>query len=141
MSCASAACRLRRQGRLGAQPQGGEWEFGRIMSIAQFLDELRAQQIHLWVEDGKLRYTAPAGRLTPELRQELLERKAELLSALAPAAAAELPQAIESPPGAAPDPALQSAPSSQRVNRPLPRLLCATAPVALPAVRPDRQRL
>lgn len=44
--------------------------------------ELAARGIHLWAEDGRLRYRAPAGVLTPEIRAYLHAHKAELIALL-----------------------------------------------------------
>ncbi|MEA5581859.1 amino acid adenylation domain-containing protein [Nodularia harveyana UHCC-0300] len=57
--------------------------------IAEFLSELGNQDIKLWVEDHpnsslgvKLRCNAPSGKLTPEIRGILGDRKAEIISFL-----------------------------------------------------------
>lgn len=52
-------------------------------STALLLAELRALDVHLRVEDGRLRVSAPKGQLTPALEAALVARKAELLHALA----------------------------------------------------------
>jgi thioesterase domain-containing protein len=52
------------------------------MSTAEFLAVLRRRDVHLRSEDGELRCSAPAGAVTPELREELQRRKAELLEHL-----------------------------------------------------------
>ncbi|MCP5140704.1 MAG: amino acid adenylation domain-containing protein [Chromatiales bacterium] len=49
------------------------------MTIAELLAATRAAGITLRVERGRLLFDAPAGALTPELRQALSERKPELL--------------------------------------------------------------
>lgn len=49
------------------------------MNLNQFLAELAQQGVKLWAEDGQLRYRAPKGVLTPELRDELALHKAELV--------------------------------------------------------------
>ncbi|HEY9734989.1 MAG TPA: condensation domain-containing protein, partial [Trichocoleus sp.] len=70
--------------------------------IAEFLAQLRRLDVQLLVEENegqptadlRLRCNAPAGRLTPELRQELASRKAEILAFLHPpqeAASVSLP--------------------------------------------------
>ncbi|HEY0734500.1 MAG TPA: condensation domain-containing protein, partial [Herpetosiphonaceae bacterium] len=51
-------------------------------SIVDFLSELRTRQIQLWVEDHQLRYSAPKQALTPDLRAELVRRKAEIIAFL-----------------------------------------------------------
>ncbi|MDY7092838.1 MAG: amino acid adenylation domain-containing protein [Acidobacteriota bacterium] len=48
----------------------------------RLLARMREHGIRLWEEDGALRFKAPAGALTAELRQELKERKQELLAFL-----------------------------------------------------------
>ena len=49
--------------------------------------QLRALDVHLRVEDGRLRVNAPKGQLTPELEAELIARKHELVQILAEPAA------------------------------------------------------
>ncbi|HEY0605659.1 MAG TPA: amino acid adenylation domain-containing protein, partial [Herpetosiphonaceae bacterium] len=52
------------------------------MTLIEFLSHLRQLGVQLWSEDHQLRYTAPKGALTPALRAELVERKAEILGFL-----------------------------------------------------------
>jgi thioesterase domain-containing protein len=52
------------------------------MSVAAFLNELLARDIRLSADGGRLRCNAPAGALTPELREVLARRKAEILEFL-----------------------------------------------------------
>jgi amino acid adenylation domain-containing protein len=52
------------------------------MNIAQFLLQLQAQDIKLWLEQDKLRYDAPKGKFTPELRQQIMHHKAEIIGYL-----------------------------------------------------------
>ena len=52
------------------------------MTIIEMLSALRSQGIHLWVEGEKLKYRAPHGALTAELKTQLAERKTELLAIL-----------------------------------------------------------
>ena len=52
------------------------------MSVTAFLAELRGRDIQVWAEGEHLRCTAPAGTLTPELRDELQRRKGEILEFL-----------------------------------------------------------
>ncbi|MGD2147998.1 MAG: condensation domain-containing protein, partial [Anaerolineae bacterium] len=52
------------------------------MRIVELLGVLRARDIALWADGGTLRYSAPAGALTPHLRALLADRKAELLELL-----------------------------------------------------------
>ena len=57
------------------------------MSAAEFLSELRSRDIRVWSLGGELRCNARAGALTPELRDQLRERKSEILEFLASAQA------------------------------------------------------
>jgi hypothetical protein len=52
------------------------------MNAAKLLEEARALGIVLSGSVGRLRYKAPAGRLTPELRQALTAHKAAILDLL-----------------------------------------------------------
>ena len=52
------------------------------MTPLQLLLSLRSREIHLWVEGDRLRYSAPTGALTPDLRTQLAEHKAEILTLL-----------------------------------------------------------
>jgi amino acid adenylation domain-containing protein len=60
-----------------------------VTAIDALLTDLKSRDIRLWVEDGRLRFSAPEGAMTAPLRQELKQRKEELLALLcvAPAAA------------------------------------------------------
>ena len=49
------------------------------MTTGEFIARLRERGVRLWVEGDRLRYGASAGALTPELREELLERKPDLI--------------------------------------------------------------
>lgn len=49
-------------------------------SLLEFLAHLRERDIKVWADNGKLRYNAPSGALTDELRARLKARKAELLA-------------------------------------------------------------
>jgi thioesterase domain-containing protein len=55
------------------------------MSAADFLSELRSRDIRVWAVGGELRCNARAGVLTPELRDQLRQRKSEILEFLASA--------------------------------------------------------
>lgn len=65
------------------------------MTTIEFLSELRRLNVNLWVEgvngvpsqDARLRYSAPQGTLTPALKAELSQRKAEILDFLCQATA------------------------------------------------------
>ncbi len=50
-----------------------------MKTTEEFLSALHDLDIRLWVEDGRLRYRAPTGRLTPALRDELKVRKSEIM--------------------------------------------------------------
>lgn len=52
------------------------------MSVAAFLAELRTRDMDVWAEGDQLRCNAPAGALTPELRDHLRQRKGEILEFL-----------------------------------------------------------
>jgi thioesterase domain-containing protein len=65
------------------------------VSVTEFLAELRSRDIQVGAEGEHLRCTAPAGTLTPELRDELQRRKGEILAFLRSAAElAHRPRAI-----------------------------------------------
>ena len=49
------------------------------MTTLELLAALRSKDVGLWVEGEKLHYSAPVGGLTPALRAQLAERKAEIL--------------------------------------------------------------
>lgn len=52
------------------------------MSITGFLAELQKLDIRLWLEAGRLRYNAPEGVLTEELRTEILVHRQEIIDFL-----------------------------------------------------------
>src|ERR1043165_4542536 len=52
------------------------------MTTLEFLSFLRSQDIRVWLEGEKLRFRAPENAVTPELRAEMSERKADILSFL-----------------------------------------------------------
>ncbi len=52
------------------------------MSVPAFLAELRSRDIQVWAEGDRLRCNAPAGTPTPELRNELQQRKNNILEFL-----------------------------------------------------------
>ncbi|HEV2670472.1 MAG TPA: thioesterase domain-containing protein [Gemmatimonadales bacterium] len=52
------------------------------MSVAALLAELRSRDIQLWPEGDELRCNAPAGVLTPELRNQLRQRKGDIVEFL-----------------------------------------------------------
>src|SRR4028119_1730367 len=51
-------------------------------SIQEFLSYLNELDVRLWSDEGRLRCNAPQEVLTPTLRAELAERKAEILAFL-----------------------------------------------------------
>ena len=55
---------------------------GGILNTVEFLSYLRDLDIQVFVDGDRLRCNAPQGALTPELRDELRSRKAELSSFL-----------------------------------------------------------
>jgi thioesterase domain-containing protein len=55
--------------------------------LSAFLADLRERDIRVWADGDRLRCRAPAGGLTPELRQALQERKREILEFLRSGAA------------------------------------------------------
>lgn len=52
------------------------------MNTAAFLATLRGRDIQVWAEGGKLRCSAPPGALSVEFREELRQRKADILKFL-----------------------------------------------------------
>jgi len=57
------------------------------VSVAAFLADLRRRDIRVWTDRSRLRCNAPAGVLTPELRDQLRRRKSEILEFLRTAGA------------------------------------------------------
>lgn len=53
-----------------------------MVNIASLLTELRRRDVRIWIDGGKLRCDAPAGVLTPVLREQLKACRAELLEFL-----------------------------------------------------------
>jgi pyochelin synthetase len=41
------------------------------MTVLEFLSHLRGSGVELWADGDKLRYSAPSGTITPDLRAEL----------------------------------------------------------------------
>ncbi len=58
------------------------------MTVAELIDALRTRTIELWFEGDRLRYRAPTGALTHELRNALVARRSEVLDHLRATAAA-----------------------------------------------------
>lgn len=52
------------------------------MTAVELLTKLQEKEIQLWAEEDKLKFSAPKGALTPDLRSELVEHKAELIELL-----------------------------------------------------------
>jgi thioesterase domain-containing protein len=52
------------------------------VNLAAFLAELRSRDVQLWADGDRLRCDAPTGVLTPELREQLRQRKGEILEFL-----------------------------------------------------------
>ena len=50
------------------------------MKVVEFLSYLNSLDIKLWLEEEKLRYQAPKGAITPEIKQEIGTRKPEILA-------------------------------------------------------------
>ena len=53
-----------------------------MKTIEQFLSDFQNLDVQLWVEDEKLRYSAPKETLTSELKTQLRERKLEIIEFL-----------------------------------------------------------
>jgi thioesterase domain-containing protein len=52
------------------------------VSVAAFLAELRSRDMEIWADGDQLRCNAPAGALTPEVREHLRQRKQDILDFL-----------------------------------------------------------
>jgi thioesterase domain-containing protein len=52
------------------------------VSVAAFLADLRSRDLQVWADGDQLRCNAPTGVLTPELRDELRQRKHDILEFL-----------------------------------------------------------
>ncbi|HEY0606708.1 MAG TPA: condensation domain-containing protein, partial [Herpetosiphonaceae bacterium] len=74
------------------------------MTTVELLARLRDLGIRLWSEGERLRYHAPEGALTAELRAEIVARKAEILAFLDQAASATQPIAAAIPPASRAEP-------------------------------------
>ncbi|WP_414621620.1 amino acid adenylation domain-containing protein [Calothrix sp. CCY 0018] len=72
------------------------------MSTVGFLSELRRLNVKLWVDEvngtppqeARLRYSAPQGTLTPTIKAQLRERKAEIVEFLCQTKALSTPQSL-----------------------------------------------
>jgi amino acid adenylation domain-containing protein len=63
--------------------------------LNQWLNTLHAKGVELWVDGEQLRFRAPPGTLSAELRQQIGDRRAELLIALRGKAAPAAPEIVE----------------------------------------------
>ena len=52
------------------------------MNLSQLLDELDRSHIHLWLESGQLRFRAPAGAMSADLKARVVEQKIALINRL-----------------------------------------------------------
>ena len=52
------------------------------MKVVEFLSYLNSLEIKLWLEEDKLKYQAPQGVMTAEIKQEIGTRKSEILDFL-----------------------------------------------------------
>lgn len=53
-----------------------------MTALGEFLAELQRRGVTLSEDNGSLRYSAPKGAITPELREQLRTRKEEILALL-----------------------------------------------------------
>src|SRR5438128_1879071 len=74
------------------------------MTIIELLSQLRDLDIYLWLDGERLRFDAPAGALTPDLRVQLAEHKAQIIALLRDADRAERPASIMPAPRDGPPP-------------------------------------
>ena len=52
------------------------------MTLVELLSALYTRSINVWADGERLRYSAPLGALTPDVREELVKHKADLLTFL-----------------------------------------------------------
>ncbi|MFN6237422.1 hypothetical protein, partial [Microcystis sp.] len=52
------------------------------MKVGDFLAYLKGLEIKLWLEGEKLRFQAPKGVMTPEIKEEIAAKKPEILDFL-----------------------------------------------------------
>lgn len=50
------------------------------MNIAALINKVRAKGIKLWQEDGQLKFKAPKGVWTDEIRDEVVANKGEIIA-------------------------------------------------------------
>src|SRR5690349_7943452 len=60
------------------------------MNPPKILSRLVELDIRLWMEEDRLRYSAPKGAMSPELQEELVKHKAEIIAYLRDAAGSRL---------------------------------------------------
>jgi amino acid adenylation domain-containing protein/non-ribosomal peptide synthase protein (TIGR01720 family) len=69
------------------------------MALSELLSKVKQLDIKLWVEDGRLRYNAPEGVLTDDLKAEIIKNKPEIIEFLVSADNAQkAPDQIEKAP-------------------------------------------
>src|SRR5438128_7504546 len=96
------------------------------MNALELLSEVRRLGVRLWVDDGRLAYSAPNGVMASELRQELAGQRDELIRLLARPGKSSA-QAIP-----APDRMQRGAPSALSFAQERLWFLCQLAPEASP---------
>jgi hypothetical protein len=76
----------------GAAPGRGKGQVraDRSIELRELLVSMRERGVRLWLKDDRLHYSAPEGVLTPALREELRERKPEVMAFLREAAPPEV---------------------------------------------------
>ena len=52
------------------------------MTALELLSNLSSKDIEIWADGDRLRYNAPKGALTPDLREKLADHKSEVLALL-----------------------------------------------------------
>ena len=62
------------------------------MSVIDLITELKSQDIRLWLEDGQLRFSAPKGAMTDDVRLTLKSHKQEIIQFLNASQQAQLPK-------------------------------------------------
>lgn len=68
------------------------------MTVPTLLADFRARDIHVWADGDQLKVNAPSGALTPELLEQLRQRKSEILAFLrGPAELSSLPRIVPAP--------------------------------------------
>jgi hypothetical protein len=53
-----------------------------VSAAAALLDELKRQGVSLWADGERIRFRAPRGVVTPELREQLAQHRDQLLARL-----------------------------------------------------------